>query len=98
MSKRCHALKPPVPTSGCACTLRICRSICNKVLSSDCAHEMRRFVAKDEKSYQYLVESIRQFPPQDEFADMISEAGFTGVTYENLTGGVVAIHSGTKWH
>lgn len=55
-----------------------------------------RFVANDEKSYQYLVESIRQFPPQDEFADMIADAGFMGVKYENLTGGIVAIHSGAK--
>lgn len=55
-----------------------------------------RFVANDEKSYQYLVESIRQFPPQDEFADMIADAGFMGVKYDNLTGGIVAIHSGTK--
>ena len=53
-------------------------------------------MANDEKSYQYLVESIRQFPPQEDFAAMIEDAGFTGVKYENLTGGIVAIHSGTK--
>lgn len=54
-------------------------------------------MANDQQSYQYLVESIRQFPPQDEFADMITDAGFAGVKYDNLTGGIVAIHSGTKW-
>jgi ubiquinone/menaquinone biosynthesis C-methylase UbiE len=43
-----------------------------------------------------LVESIRQFPPQQKFADMIKAAGFERVTYENLTFGVVAIHSGYK--
>lgn len=46
--------------------------------------------------YQYLVESIRQFPDQEVFKGMIEEAGFRQVSYENLTLGVVAIHSGFK--
>jgi demethylmenaquinone methyltransferase/2-methoxy-6-polyprenyl-1,4-benzoquinol methylase len=46
--------------------------------------------------YQYLVESIRKFPKQDAFAAMIRDAGFSRVTYRNLTGGVAAIHSGWK--
>ncbi|KAF6257341.1 putative ubiquinone/menaquinone biosynthesis methyltransferase [Scenedesmus sp. NREL 46B-D3] len=53
-------------------------------------------VAHDEASYQYLVESIRQFPDQESWADQIRDAGFKAVTFENLTGGVVAIHSGFK--
>ncbi|EQB77405.1 2-methoxy-6-polyprenyl-1,4-benzoquinol methylase, mitochondrial precursor [Camelus ferus] len=53
-------------------------------------------IAGDWKSYQYLVESIRQFPPQEEFKEMIEDAGFQKVTYENLTSGIVAIHSGFK--
>jgi 2-methoxy-6-polyprenyl-1,4-benzoquinol methylase len=55
-------------------------------------------VAKDRDSYQYLVESIRKFPPQEEFAAMIREAGFETIDdgYENLTFGVAAIHSGFK--
>lgn len=53
-------------------------------------------LARDWKSYQYLVESIRQFPDQEEFAAMIQQAGFSFVTYENLTFGVAAIHSGFK--
>lgn len=54
------------------------------------------FVAGDRESYQYLVESIRRFPSQEVFASMIAEAGFQKVEYENLVGGVVAIHSGLK--
>ncbi|XP_058228583.1 2-methoxy-6-polyprenyl-1,4-benzoquinol methylase, mitochondrial-like isoform X1 [Rhododendron vialii] len=54
-------------------------------------------VAGDRESYQYLVESIRRFPPQDMFASMIADAGFQKVEYENLVGGVVAIHSGLKF-
>ncbi|KAG8639605.1 2-methoxy-6-polyprenyl-1,4-benzoquinol methylase, mitochondrial isoform X5 [Manihot esculenta] len=54
-------------------------------------------VAGDRESYQYLVESIRRFPPQEKFASMMAEAGFQKVEYENLVGGVVAIHSGLKF-
>jgi len=53
-------------------------------------------VAGDEESYKYLVESIRKFPCQEEWADMIEDAGFSGVDWENLTGGIVAVHSGFK--
>lgn len=53
-------------------------------------------VANDRESYQYLVESIRRFPKQDAFAAMITKAGFRRVAFENLTGGVVAIHSGWR--
>lgn len=53
-------------------------------------------IANDWDSYQYLVESIRMFPTQADFAKMIQDAGFADVKYENLTNGVVAIHSGFK--
>ncbi len=46
--------------------------------------------------YQYLVESIRKFPNQEQFAQLIRDAGFSQVTYRNLTGGIAAIHSGWK--
>ncbi|MBB5517510.1 class I SAM-dependent methyltransferase [Amphiplicatus metriothermophilus] len=49
-------------------------------------------IAGDRESYQYLVESIRRFPTQDQFAERIARAGFSRVSYENLTGGVAAIH------
>jgi demethylmenaquinone methyltransferase/2-methoxy-6-polyprenyl-1,4-benzoquinol methylase len=52
--------------------------------------------ADDRESYQYLVESIRKFPGQEAFAARIREAGFSRVKYENLTGGVAAIHSGWR--
>ncbi|KAG2430870.1 hypothetical protein HXX76_009844 [Chlamydomonas incerta] len=53
-------------------------------------------VAGDAASYQYLVESIRKFPDQEAFARMVEEAGFRAVTYENMSGGIVALHSGFK--
>ncbi|WP_333586535.1 class I SAM-dependent methyltransferase [Phenylobacterium sp.] len=51
-------------------------------------------VAKDRESYQYLVESIRRFPDQRTFADMMGQAGFSRVSYTNFTGGVAALHQG----
>ena len=57
---------------------------------------MGKVLAGDWESYQYLVESIRRFPSQEDFSEMISEAGFRCVTFENLSFGVSAIHSGFK--
>jgi demethylmenaquinone methyltransferase/2-methoxy-6-polyprenyl-1,4-benzoquinol methylase len=57
---------------------------------------MGKVVAGDGAPYRYLVESIRKFPSAERFADMISAAGFSRVSYLRLTGGVVAIHSGWK--
>ncbi len=57
---------------------------------------MGQIVANDRDSYQYLVESIRRFPDQDRFADMIRAAGFGQVKYRNLSMGIAALHSGWK--
>lgn len=53
-------------------------------------------VAKDRDSYQYLVESIRMFPKQQELVKMMEKAGFSRARYSNLTFGTVAIHQGWK--
>lgn len=53
-------------------------------------------VANDRESYQYLVESIRQFPHQQGLKIKLQDAGFKNATVENLSGGIAAIHSGTK--
>jgi len=57
---------------------------------------MGRLVAGDSESYRYLVESIRRFPHQERFAQMIRDAGFARVEYRNFTGGIAAIHSAWK--
>ena len=54
-------------------------------------------IANDRDSYQYLVESIRKHPPQEELKQMMLDAGFDRVRYHNLTGGVVALHIGYKY-
>lgn len=53
-------------------------------------------ILKDRVSYQYLVESIRRFPSQEDFKKMIENAGFKNATYQNLSFGCVAIHVGEK--
>lgn len=59
---------------------------------------MGQVLVGDHDSYQYLVESIEQFPDQEKFAQMIRDAGFVtkGHGYENLTFGVAAIHIGIR--
>jgi 2-methoxy-6-polyprenyl-1,4-benzoquinol methylase len=63
---------------------------------------MGTILAGDRASYQYLVESIRKFPPQPEFANMIRDAGFTtgkhvdGGAWTDLWGGIACIHSAVK--
>ena len=58
--------------------------------------KMGRAITGDEESYQYLVESIRKFPIQEQFAGMIRDAGFEQVSYRNLSMGIAALHSGWK--
>jgi demethylmenaquinone methyltransferase/2-methoxy-6-polyprenyl-1,4-benzoquinol methylase len=53
-------------------------------------------VAGDAESYQYLAESIRTFPDQERLAAMMRAAGLERVRVENLSGGIVAIHSGWR--
>jgi demethylmenaquinone methyltransferase/2-methoxy-6-polyprenyl-1,4-benzoquinol methylase len=55
-----------------------------------------QMVAGDADAYRYLAESIRRFPSQARFAKMIASAGFARVKVRNMTGGVVALHSGWK--
>jgi len=55
-----------------------------------------RMVTGDAESYQYLVESIRKFPKPNAFADTIREAGFSRVSWQVLSGGIVALHSGWR--
>jgi demethylmenaquinone methyltransferase/2-methoxy-6-polyprenyl-1,4-benzoquinol methylase len=55
-----------------------------------------QIVARDRDAYQYLVESIRRFPRQEELAALMREAGLEQVRYRNLTAGVAALHSGWR--
>ncbi|MEM8594591.1 MAG: bifunctional demethylmenaquinone methyltransferase/2-methoxy-6-polyprenyl-1,4-benzoquinol methylase UbiE [Pseudomonadota bacterium] len=55
-----------------------------------------QLVTGDADSYQYLSESIRMHPDQDTLQDMFKQAGFEQTKYHNMSGGIVALHSGLK--
>jgi len=55
-----------------------------------------RVVAGDAESYRYLVESIRDFPRPQAFAAMLRTAGFARVSFQLMTGGIVALHCGWR--
>ncbi|KZX99558.1 MAG: bifunctional demethylmenaquinone methyltransferase/2-methoxy-6-polyprenyl-1,4-benzoquinol methylase UbiE [Sulfitobacter sp.] len=57
---------------------------------------MGQAIAGDRDSYQYLVESIRNFPDQETFLSMVRTAGFGQAKYRNLSMGIAALHSGWK--
>ena len=57
---------------------------------------MGQLIANDRDSYQYLVESIRKFPDQETFLEMVRIAGFENAKYRNLSLGIAALHSGWK--
>jgi demethylmenaquinone methyltransferase/2-methoxy-6-polyprenyl-1,4-benzoquinol methylase len=66
------------------------------VFSFEIIPKIGELIANTEESYRYLAESIRMHPTQEELKTMMEEVGFKDCNYENLTNGVVAIHSGVK--
>jgi demethylmenaquinone methyltransferase/2-methoxy-6-polyprenyl-1,4-benzoquinol methylase len=53
-------------------------------------------IAGDSAAYEYLPESVRSFPPPHGLAEIMDAAGFEGIRYTVLAGGIIAIHSGTR--
>ena len=58
--------------------------------------KLGKLFANDADSYQYLAESIRKHPPQEQLKAMMDEAGFARTGYVNLSAGIVAVHAGYK--
>ena len=59
--------------------------------------KLGKFFAKDEKSYKYLVESIRMHPDQNKLLELLEKQGFEKTSFMNLSAGIVAIHKGYKF-
>ncbi len=59
--------------------------------------KMGQLITQDAESYQYLAESIRMHPDQETLKQMMHDAGFDEVDYQNMTGGIVALHRGFKF-
>jgi len=55
-----------------------------------------KLIAGDEESYRYLAESIRMHPDQETLKQMMEEAGLAQCKFQNMTGGIVALHTGIK--
>lgn len=53
-------------------------------------------VSGSRRAYDYLPDSVSKFPDQKRLAALMQETGFDDVEYTNLTGGIAAIHTGTK--
>jgi demethylmenaquinone methyltransferase/2-methoxy-6-polyprenyl-1,4-benzoquinol methylase len=58
--------------------------------------KMGQLIAGDAESYQYLAESIRMHPDQETLKSMMQNAGLVNCKYQNMTGGIVALHTGIK--
>jgi len=58
--------------------------------------KLGEWLAGDGDSYQYLIESIRRFPRQEPFADMVKDAGFKRVSWQDYSGGIACLHFGWK--
>ena len=66
------------------------------IFSFEVIPKIGEVIANTEESYRYLAESIRMHPTQDELKDLMERSGFVECNYDNLTNGIVAIHSGIK--
>ena len=66
------------------------------IFSFEVIPKIGEVIANTEESYRYLAESIRMHPTQDELKELMERSGFVKCNYDNLTNGIVAIHSGIK--
>lgn len=103
--KEAHRVLKPGGTFACLEFSRVGNPILNALYdqySFTMIPLLGTILAGDRDSYQYLVESIRKFPPQPEFAQMIRDAGFStgkdvdGGAWTDLWGGIASIHTGVK--
>lgn len=70
--------------------------VCYDTYSFHVIPKMGKLVANDEASYDYLVESIRQFPTQIKLKEKVTHEGFLQTGYKNLMGGIAALHWGWR--
>ncbi|TVQ83500.1 MAG: bifunctional demethylmenaquinone methyltransferase/2-methoxy-6-polyprenyl-1,4-benzoquinol methylase UbiE [Micavibrio sp.] len=97
--KQIHRVLKPGGRFYCLEFSRVVVPVLDKLYEKYSDHVIPRlgeWVAKDAESYRYLVESIRKFPDQENLKSRIAAAGFAHARFRNMSGGIVAIHSGIK--
>lgn len=67
-----------------------------KAYSFNVIPKLGQLITGDAQPYQYLVESIQQFPKPHAFEQMIKDAGFSRTSHTLMSGGIVALHTGWK--
>ena len=58
--------------------------------------QLGKFIVGKSGPYEYLINSIEKFYSQEKFFQQIKKQNFINVSYRNLSGGIVAIHSAWK--
>lgn len=76
-------------------TSRVCRGLYN-AYQSTVMPALARVASTNDGAYDYLVESIRQWPAQEEVGRIIAANGWREVEYRNLTGGIACMHRAVK--
>jgi demethylmenaquinone methyltransferase/2-methoxy-6-polyprenyl-1,4-benzoquinol methylase len=98
LSELLRVLKP----GGSACILEFSKPVVpgfNKLFQLYFTRVLPRIgglVSGSASAYEYLPASVSRFPDQKQLAAMMREAGFEAVEYENLTGGIAALHTGRR--
>ena len=96
--KEAYRLLKPCGRFMCLEFSKINNEIIDKFYSlySNLIPHIGKLVAGDEKPYEYLIQSIKDFYNQEQLLDLMKEAKFINNEYRNLKTGVAAIHSGWK--
>jgi len=96
--REAHRVLKPGGRFLCLEFSKVKNEILNKFYStySKSIPQIGKIIVGKSEPYEYLVHSIKKFYSQDEFFEKIKKQNFTNVSFRNLTGGIVAIHSAWK--
>ena len=96
--KEAHRVLKPGGRFLCLEFSKVKNEILNKFYKtySKAIPQIGKFIVGKSEPYEYLINSIEKFHSQEEFFKKIKKQNFVNVSYRNLSGGIVAIHSAWK--
>jgi demethylmenaquinone methyltransferase/2-methoxy-6-polyprenyl-1,4-benzoquinol methylase len=96
--KEAHRVLKPGGRFLCLEFSKVKSEILNKFYKtySKAIPQIGKFIVGKSEPYEYLIDSIEKFHSQEEFFKKIKKQNFVNVSYRNLSGGIVAIHSAWK--